>query len=88
MQTISIDVKNEVVSFVKDQGNLSVSEYVNLMFANQMESVRREEDELERLHELLDEGEASGYIPVDENFFKSMNMRFDAIRKKHESVNV
>ena len=55
MQTISIDVKNEVVGFVKDMGFFSVGEYVNLMFANQMEAARLEEEKLEKLNDLLDE---------------------------------
>lgn len=83
MQSVTIDVKQEVFGFVKGLGFLSVSDYVNKLLDHQMTVAKKEEDELESLHTLLDEGDVSGYVDVDENFFKNMKTRFAAIRGKY-----
>ncbi len=83
MQSVTIDVNPNALSFVKSLGFKSFGEYVNLNLANQMFAVQKEEDELEELHKLLDEGDASGYVSVDENFWKNMDARCLAIRKRH-----
>jgi hypothetical protein len=85
MQTISINVNNDVVGFVKGLGFMSVGDYVSQMFADKMAISKKEEEAWDELYSKLDASHASGYVEVDDKYLIKMKDKFEKIKLAHKT---
>ena len=83
MQTVTFDISKDAFGFMQAQGFSKPSDYFTMRLADDMLVAKKEDEELERLHDLLDEGDRSGYVRMGT---ADLKMRFAAIREKYSSA--